>query len=51
MTKKQRIAEVEASLTRLRYTLSQGDNAYGTYGRNCREAIERLESTLKELRS
>jgi len=42
----ERIAEARAAISRLRETLNQGDNRYGEYGRNCRDAIARRETVI-----
>jgi hypothetical protein len=43
------LAEAKAAIGRLYNTLSTGDNRYGEYGRNCRDAIARQEETIRRL--
>lgn len=42
----ERIAEAKAAIERLRYTMSQGDNCFGYYGRQCRESIARWQAVI-----
>lgn len=43
------LAEASAAIKRLQATLNQGDNRFGEYGRNCRDAIQRWEDTVEEI--
>jgi hypothetical protein len=43
----ERIAEARAAIARLEYTMNQGDNRFGEYGRNCRAAIARWQATIE----
>jgi hypothetical protein len=51
MTKrdKERLAEARTSMARLRTTFLVGDNRYGEYGRNVRDAYNRWAKTVLEL--
>lgn len=44
----ERIAEAKAAIERLMNTMRQGDNRFGEYGRNCREAIARWQVIDRE---
>lgn len=46
---RRRLEEAQASMVRLRRTFHQGDNRFGEYGRNCREAFERHARVYVEL--
>jgi hypothetical protein len=40
------VATARKAIARLETTLNQGDNRYGEYGRNCREAIARWQAVI-----
>ena len=42
----ERIAEAEAAIARITYTMNQGDNRFGEYGKNCRESIARWQKVI-----
>lgn len=44
-----RLEEAKAAIARLTYTLNQGSNRFGEYGKNTREAIARHERVIREL--
>jgi hypothetical protein len=46
---KKRLSECEASMARLRATFKQGDNRFGEYGRNVREAFARHAKVYAEI--
>lgn len=48
-TDAERIAEAQASIARLRLTLNQGDNRFGSYGDNVRASIRSWEATIVRL--
>jgi hypothetical protein len=41
--------EAHAAIRRLEYTLGQGDNRFGEYGRNVRTAIEGHRDTIRRI--
>jgi hypothetical protein len=41
-----RLTEAREALARIEYTMRQGDNRYGEYGRNCRDAIARWQQVI-----
>ena len=45
-TKLTKAQEAKAAIARLQATLAQGDNRFGEYGRNCRQAIEGWQKVL-----
>jgi hypothetical protein len=49
MTPDEQRAEARAAIARLEETRNTGDNRYGAYGRNVRDAIARRERTLADL--
>lgn len=46
---KKRLREAREAIARIEETMRQGDNRFGEYGRNCREAIKRHEAVLREV--
>jgi hypothetical protein len=44
-----RLNECEAAMARLRATFKQGDNRFGEYGRNIREAFARHAKVYSEI--
>ena len=48
-TDKKRLNECEASMYRLRSTFKQGDNRYGPYGQNVRDAFARWAKVYTEI--
>lgn len=40
------VATARKAIARLKETLNQGDNRYGEYGRNVREAIARWQAVI-----
>jgi hypothetical protein len=45
------LAEARAAIKRLTETMNTGDNRFGIYGDNCRDAIKRWEATIARLTS
>ena len=41
--------EAHAAIRRLELTLGQGDNRFGEYGRNVRDAIERHREAIRRI--
>ena len=46
---KKRLTEAEGAMYRLKLTFRQGDNRYGEYGKNVREAFERHATVYAEI--
>jgi hypothetical protein len=44
-----RYREAHAAIRRLEETLGTGDNRFGEYGRNVRDAIERQRETIRRI--
>jgi hypothetical protein len=43
------LAEAHAAINRLTATMNAGQNRFGSYGDNCRDAIKRWEATVARL--
>jgi hypothetical protein len=46
---KNRLLAAQSSMAALRGTFKQGDNRFGEYGKNCREAFERHAAVYAEI--